>query len=69
MTTKKVRSVVGVVVVAAVVIIIVAVVLVLVVVGASHMRVGELGELAGGSQCRAIAQNELDLTSICFRIS
>ena len=54
---------------AAVVIIIVAVVLVIVVVGASHMRVRELGELAGGSQCRAIAENELDLTSICFRIS
>ena len=52
----------------AVVIIIVDVV-VIVAVGAWHMRVGELGESAGGSQCRAIAENELDLTSICFRIS
>ena len=53
----------------AVVIIIVDVVVVIVAVGAWHMRVRELGELAGGSQCRAIAQNELDLTSICFRLS
>ena len=54
---------------AAAVIIIVAVDVVIVVVCAWHMRVRELGELAGGSQCRAIAENELDLTSICFRIS
>ena len=51
------------------VVIIIVVVVVIVAVGAWHMRVRELGESAGGSQCRAIAENELDLTSICFRIS
>ena len=55
--------------VAVVIIIVGVVVVVIVAVGAWHMRVRELGELAGGSQCRAIAENELDLTSICFRIS
>ena len=54
---------------AAVVIIIVAVVVVIVVVGAWLRRVRKLGGLAGGSQCRAIAENGLDLTSNCFRIS
>ena len=56
-------------VVVVVVVVILSVVVVVVVVGAWLRRVRELGGLAGGSQCRAIAENGLDLTSICFRIS
>ncbi len=52
-----------------VVVLIVAVGLVVVVVGVWLRRVRELGGLAGASQCRAIAENGLDLTSICFQFS
>ena len=70
-STRKVRIVVGVVVVvSAVVVISVAVgVVVVVVVGVWLRRVRELGGLTGASQCRAIGENGLDLTSICFQIS
>ena len=52
----------------AVVVIIVAVVVVVVVVvvvGVWLRRVRELGGLIGASQCRVIAENGLDFTSIC----
>ena len=35
----------------------------------SCMRVRKLGGLTGASQCRPIADNRLDLTSICFLMS
>jgi hypothetical protein len=62
-----------VVVVAVIVIIIVVVVVVVVavdvvvdvVVGVWLRRVRELGGLIGASECRVIAENGLDLTSIC----
>ena len=54
----------------AVVVISVAVgVVLVVVVGIWLRRVRELGGLTGASQCRAIAENGLGLTSIRFQIS
>jgi hypothetical protein len=52
-------------VVAVVVIIVAVVVVVVVVVGVWLRRVRELGGLTGASQCSVIAENGLDLTSIC----
>ena len=52
----------------AVVVIIIVAVVVVVVVGVWLRRVRKLGGLTGASQCRAIADNGLDLTSICFQI-
>ena len=76
-STRKVRIVVGVVVVVVVVVVVSAVVVisvavgvvVVVVVGVWLRRVRELGGLTGASQCRAIGENGLDLTSSCFQNS
>ena len=71
-STRKVRIVAGVVVVVSAVVVIsvaVGVVVVVVVVGVWLRRVRELGGLTGASQCRAIAENGLDLASICFHMS
>jgi hypothetical protein len=56
-------AVVVVVVVAGIVVIILVVVVVAV--GVLLSRVRDLGGLMGASQCRVIAENGLDLTSIC----
>ena len=62
-TPSSHASAVVVVFVAGIVVFIIAVVVV--VVGVWLSRVRELGGLIGASQCRVIAENGLDLTSIC----
>ena len=57
--------VVVVIVILIIVVVVVVVVVVDVVVGVWHRRVRELGGLIGASECRVIAENGLDLTSIC----
>ena len=57
------------VVVVVVVVVVAVAVVVVVVVGVWLRRVRELGGLTGASQCRAIGENGLDLTSICFHVS